>query len=235
VRRGTPECVEEKPGTSIAVIVEQCREIIGQSAPDLVDDYAAGIGLTPSPQFQADVRQAILSSIVVHLDKLHLERRSDIRKAMVRVDKEAAAAEKCLRRLQAALDSLPPFHRDAVFKMQDAPFAIALRLNGLSNSAHSYAHALKLMNRGGAPTMLGFGILVRSLARAFEGATGGPAKVTWSEHRETYEGRFVKLVETMLPLALRCAVKFGRPMPCPDSPRARGKYIYEATRAGRHK
>jgi hypothetical protein len=76
-------------------------------------------------------------------------------------------------------------------------------------------------------------MLVRGLAEAFELATGRAAKVTWNDTSNRYEGRFVNLVETVLPLALTCAEKFGWQIPCPGSQRARGKYIYEATRSGR--
>jgi hypothetical protein len=71
------------------------------------------------------------------------------------------------------------------------------------------------------------------LAIAFERETGRVAKVTWNNYRHRYEGRFITLVEGVLPMALTFAQTIKRPMPCPSSPRARGAFIFDLTRQSR--
>jgi len=81
--------------------------------------------------------------------------------------------------------------------------------------------------------MLEFEVLVEGLADAFEELTGRSAKVTWNVLERRYEGDFVNLVETILPLAQSCADSVNLRMSFPGTPFARGRYIYEKTRAGR--
>jgi hypothetical protein len=154
---------------------------------------------------------------------------SDIRKELLRVEKEAAAAAKILRRLQAALDDLTPPYRDAIFKHLETPIRIPLNLDTLSNAAYNNARALA--GKGGAPKMLAFDTLIEWLSVAYQNATGRAAKVTWNEHDNCYKGRFVNLVEAVLPAV--CALAgTAPPIRIPKSARARGKFIYDATRAG---
>jgi hypothetical protein len=70
------------------------------------------------------------------------------------------------------------------------------------------------------------------LAHAFERATGRPAKVTL-DSRGKYGGHFLELVETVLPLTRDIAQQFGWPMSHSRSTSARGKFVYEHTRAGK--
>jgi hypothetical protein len=226
----------EKGGvSSIAAAVAQCREFITQSAPDFIRRYLRENDLQPQiPDFEDRVVQAILSSVVLYLDRPNRKRFSVLGKELARVDKAASAAAKSMRRLQIALDNLTPVYRDAVFKRLEMPIRTALHLDTLSNSAAIRAKACKRFDKGGGSNkMLEFAMLVRGLVEAFEMATGRAAKVTLNQHNNKYEGRFVNLVETMLPLAQTCAEKFRWQIPCPSSQRARGKYIYEATRSGR--
>jgi hypothetical protein len=218
----------------LAVAVAQLRKIISSEAPSLIRNYTVANGLPHSnSQFQANVIQAILSSVALHWDAPNRKRFSLLRKEMLRVEKKASAAAKVLRSLQAALDDLTPLYRDAIFKRLDVPSRTALDLDALSARADMYAKGFKLFDKGGVPKMLEFQMLVRGLACAFEDFTGRPAKVTRNTYRRTYEGRFVALVESMLPLALTCTESFGWKMFHPGSKRARGKYIYEMTRSGR--
>jgi hypothetical protein len=85
------------------------------------------------------------------------------------------------------------------------------------------------MDKGGAPRMMAFRALVTGLMSAFRIATGREAKVTWNDHRDAYEGRFLAFVEVVLELVLRMKIIEEKPL---RYPLARGKYIYELTRAG---
>jgi hypothetical protein len=225
-----------KPATpereSLAVSVVQLRTIITSEAPTLIERYTVSNDLPrPTQQFQANVSQAILASVALHWDAPKRKRFSKLRKEMSRVKKYASAAAEGLRRLQAALDDLTPLYRAVIFKRLDTPLRTALNLDALSARADVYATGFKSFEKGGAPKMLEFQMLVRGLASAFEEFTGRPAKTTWNQYR--HEGDFVELVEAMLPLALTCSKRFGWAMSCSRSRRARGKYIYEMTRAGR--
>lgn len=128
---------------------------------------------------------------------------------------------------------LSPKYRDPRLKQTpiEMPVRTALSLDTLSNRAHNDAKAFA--RKGGAPKMLAFNMLIKRLAAAFEHATGRAAKVTWNEHRKEYGGKFLSLVEAVLPLVLECAESLGSRLPCPRSQRARGKYIFGITRAGR--
>jgi hypothetical protein len=166
-----------------------------------------------------------------------LKRNGAIRADLLRIDKWAAAAANNLRQLQAALDDLPPWWRDPIFTHLEIPIRIASNLDNLSNVASTMAR--RIVDEGGATKMLAFSFLIRDLAGAYQNATGRPAKVTWNAHRNCFEGRFVNLVEAVLPAV--CALAgTAPPIRIPKSPRARGKYIYDATaeratRAGKNK
>ena len=80
--------------------------------------------------------------------------------------------------------------------------------------------------------MYPFKMLVLGLALAFENATKRKAKVTRDPDRERFRGRFVCLVEKVLPLTCDCATDLGQTFPYPQSPQRRGRYVYEWTRSG---
>jgi hypothetical protein len=185
-----------------------------------------------------NVTQAIVSAVALLSDAPKRKRFSILRSEMSRVEKAASNAAKALRTLQSAIDELTPLYRDALyswprFEKFEIPRRADLDLDALSNYTNMYAKGFRLFDKGGAPKMLEFEVLVVGLADAFEKLTGRSAKVTWSEHKGRYEGDFVNLVETILPLAQSCAESVDLRMSCPSTPFARGKYIYEKTRAGR--
>jgi hypothetical protein len=219
-----------------AVALAQLRRIITTEAPPLIDEYGVAHGLPHSnTHFQANVIQAILLSVALHWEA---PKRNDLRKEMSRVEKKASRVAKELRSLQTALDVLTPLYRDAIYKRLEIPNSrslnfTALHFDTLSALADMYAKVFKRAEKGGAPKMLEFQMLVEGLDRAFQDLTGHQAKVTWNPYLKKYEGRFVDLVEVMLPLALTCTERFGWKMSHPGSKRARGKYIYEMTRLGR--
>ena len=64
------------------------------------------------------------------------------------------------------------------------------------------------------------------LVKAFENATGRSAGVTWNYPDTRYEGKFFRLVEDVLPVAREVPqAATEQPMPSPQTPNARGKYI----------
>jgi hypothetical protein len=205
---------------------EQCRKNIADTIHGSIEQYAAVLGLQPNSKFQKDLNQAVLLCVLMHWDLPNRKSNNDIRKELLRVGKEAAAAAKCLRRLQVALENLTPLYRDEPVEM---PIRIALNLDTLSNTANIYAK--QLTGKGGAHKMVAFDTLIRGLARAYQNATGRAAKVTWSQYDNCYQGRFVNLVEAVLPAVCELAGTTP-PMRCPESAHARGKFIYDATRAG---
>jgi hypothetical protein len=209
---------------------ERCREIATRSVASNLGQYAAAIGLKDSvgEQFQHDLTRAITICLGINLDKQ--KRGSEMKRELLRVKKKAATATRALRDLQAALDGLTPLYRDEIFKNLEMPLRTALRVETLSNAAWIYAKAMR--DEGGRPKMLAFAFLVTWLARAFQNATGSEAKVTWNDHRERWEGKFMAFIEIVLPLVLDIGKQLGQPLPYPKSERARGKYVYDATRRG---
>src|SRR5262249_49350141 len=142
-----------------------------------------------------------------------------------------------------ALNNLTPRYRELLDERLESLSKIAVSLvakqapwfhalSPVADLAGIFAEILKDADKGGAPKMLAFNAFVRVLARAFESAKGKPAKVTWNNHTERYGGKFITLVEAVLPLAVRWAGSPERPMRYPNSQKARGKYIYELTRSG---
>ena len=229
-------------------LVERLRETITGDLPRLIDQYKAKTGLQHlGEQFQTEVIQATLGSVLLHWDIPKRKRFSVLSKEMARVEKEAFASAKQLRRLQIALDDVTPLYADNLIeglklpltaewdalKLSRMPSFIALRLENLSNRAAIHVQLFKRRDKGGVLSLIEFRALVLGLGHAFRRATGRAAKVTWNEHGRRYEGNFVELVEIVLPLARTCADGYGWRMVCPQTKRARGKYIYDLTRAGR--
>ena len=226
------ECPLPDPDEPYAAAARQCRQITNEDIPTLVDQYAAATGLPVSnPRFQFLVAQAVLSSVLTHLDVPRRKRLSVLHKEMSLVEKAASTAAKGLRQLQTARDDLTPFFRDAIFKNLEMPIRTALKVETVANRAYIYAKD-SVDDGGMPPKMAEFTGLVRSLANAFRDATGRAAKVTWNSYTRKYEGDFVELVEVTLPIALKCAERCGWQMPCPGTKRARGRYIYDMTRSG---
>jgi hypothetical protein len=220
--------------------LEDLRRLIAPVVDRHIAKWASTIGLDrASPTFRQDVIDALLWCVVTHVDAPNRKRYSDIRKELLCVSKEAASAEKSLRRLHEALDDLIPRYRELLEERLGVPGRIALRhfseqtpwLYALSSEAGRYGEMCKSLDKGGAPKTFAFVSLVTALATAFQRAKNRPAKATWSAHRARWEGQFVNLVEGVLPVA-RMFRTADRPMQYPDSASARGKYIYEMTRRG---
>jgi hypothetical protein len=171
---------------------------------------------------EPDYVQALVVTIAFQPDVP--KRRAAIRKDYLHLEKVSAAAAKALGRAQDPLNSLPPVYRDATF---ERVLRATHDLETISRVAWAYSEGFRA--QGGRPKMQTFELLVRLLAAAFERTTGRKAKVTWNASRGRFEGKFVNLVETVLPIVRRCAEQFGQPLHCPSTARARGKHIVKVT------
>jgi hypothetical protein len=221
--------MSERPSVVLPVF-EQCHGFVTRSVELRGSDFAKILGLpVPNPQFVQDIAQALVGSVTYHAAPP--QKSSELRKQMLRLDKAATSATKAVRRVHSALGQVDPIYREAILKQKPLlvfPLKTALTLQSLSDTAHMYV--IGFTRSGGAPKMIAFQILVRRLAVAFQRTVGRAAKVTWNPHKQCYEGKFVKLVEAVLPIALECAERLGLKMPYPKTPRSRGKYIFEITR-----
>jgi hypothetical protein len=228
----------------IEAALTEWRQAVGELVHSRIEQYAKAIGglrASDRSQFEEHVLEALRWSTVFHFDAENRKRPGKTRKELLRVAKETAAAEKHLERLGDALGKLESEWRETLDRrldflskieslvMKQPPWFYAL--SDLSNMARFYAEMLS--DEGGAPKMVAFSALIRGLKRAFENATGLPAKVTKHPYREQFEGKFLQLVESVLPLALEVVGDSHGRMPYPESPRARGKYVHEATKAKR--
>jgi hypothetical protein len=208
------------------------------------DEYAAVIGLTSSnPQFEQDLVDAFQWCHWMHLEATSRKRTSDIRKELLCVKREARKAESSLSQLRDALNNLPPRYRELLDGGLEpiAKVAVSLvakqqlwfhALSSVAELAGILTELLKGTDKGGRPKMVAFNTLVRILARAFKRATNKSAKATWDDRRGHFSGKFVSLVETVLPLAIRWAGPPERQMRFPKSAIMRGHYIYDLTRRG---
>jgi hypothetical protein len=221
--------------------VENLRQDLRDLIHARIKKYAAIIGVANSrPEFEKDVTDA-LQWCVLNVAIMR-KRFSESRKELLRVSKEARAAQRSLHRLRTALESLSPPFSETLEPLLDVQARVALSitarqlpwfywLSSVADAAEFRASRLKGKDKGGVPQMLAFRMLVLYLARAFKNATNCDAKVTWNAHTDTFGGKFFRFEEAVLPLARKIAEQSGQPFPFPNSPRSRGKYIYELTRA----
>jgi hypothetical protein len=239
---------EQDLATTVAGGLAQCRELIAPSVHRRIGAYAALINLScavKTQEFENDVIEAILWCAVAHMDESNRKRHSHIRKALLRIAREAGVAEKSLEGLRTGLHDLPPQYREIMDTQLESVAKIATSLivnqapwfyalSSIAEMAGFIAGAMSGKDKGGAPEMLAFRTLIKGLKRAFERATGSAAAVTWDPRRSRYEGKFVNLVEAVLPLAVPAAGE-ERPMRCPAFAKARGKYIHKMTVVPRSK
>jgi hypothetical protein len=223
------------------------RQAVGELVHSRIEKYAKVIGgfrNSDGSQFEKHVVDALLWCSFTHLDFPNRKRQGKTRKELLRVAKEATAAKKHLERLRDALGELDSVYRERLDGRLDLLSKIAVSfvekqppwfnaLSTVSYAASIYAEVLRGKDKGGVPKMVAFNALIAGLKRAFESAKGRPAKVTRNQYREQFGGKFLALVEAVLPLALVVAGGSQGQMPHPISKEARGKYVYEATRRKR--
>jgi hypothetical protein len=191
--------------------LEQCERVIGL-------DYA-------SPQFRAGVAEAVTTCILTHFARLR--RTSEICGELVIVNKRAEAAAMALQQLATALDQAAL--QDLLLERLGAtdlisPLVVS-RLRDLAASAAQFADLCRARDKGGAPRMYAFSLLVTMLASAFNEATGRRAALTYNHHHGRYEGPFWNLLSTVLPKVSLIAEQSGRRLAQPSTADARGKYI----------
>jgi hypothetical protein len=212
--------------TSVLPLFEKCRALITSAVQHRSSDFAKAIGLTDSnPQFEQELTQALVAAVWYHLAPKPTSAK-ELRKQMLRLDNAARKAAEAVREVQSALDQVDQIYRRAILEQKPQlafPPKTAITLQSLSDLAHLYV--VGSTRSGGAPKMIAFQMLVKRLGAVFQKAVGRAAKVTWNSYKQLYEGKFVKLVEAVLPIALQCTEVFGSKMPCPKTAQARGKYI----------
>jgi len=216
------------------------RRDIGSRIQPHIEKFAHIIRLAhATPQFEHALIDAIQRCILYA--SLSSKRYGAIRKDLLEIGRGARAAEISLRRLRTAYESLPPPSRDSLTQVFGLAENIALgivkdpwfyALSTVARAAELYAAALKGKDKGGVRRNMPFTVLILCLARAFKNATGREAKVTWSEYKGCYTGRFVNFVEAVLSLIEDWPEHLGVKFTYPNTPRSRGKYIYDLTRAG---
>jgi hypothetical protein len=224
--------------------LDQFRELIGASVHHIIGEYATQINLrcvSKQGQLENDVIGALIWCFEGYaqdvIRKGDRKRASHARDDLMRVAREAAAAGKHLGRLRAALNNLPHRHaallNDHLESLVRPVVSLVAKqvpwfpaLFSIADTASAIARALQ--DKGGAPKMLAFRLLVGSLTKAFERATGRSAGVTLNPVKSRYEGDFVKLIEAVVPLALSLGTA-NEPMRIPNSEYARGRYIDRMT------
>jgi hypothetical protein len=208
-----------------------------------INEYAAVIGIhSVTPQFEKQVTRALFVAISGTLERVKPERSSVVRKQFLRVGKELTAAVKILDRLRITFDNLSPSVEDWL-KNLDFPERVSLAIvrqdtppfymwASVGRKGRMEAEALRGKDKGGAPQMYPFKMLILALALAFENATKRKAKVTYDPVNNQFKGLFLRLVETVLPLTRDCATELGQTFPHPQTPHQRGRYVLEWTRSG---
>jgi hypothetical protein len=165
------------------------RRDIGSLIHQHIERFAPIIGLPHATrQFEEDVVDAIRWCILASFDSLRPKRYGILRKDLLKLSATAQAAEKSLRRLRTAYESLSPLYQNTLTQLLNLSENIALgivakqdswyALSSVARVAELYATTLKGKDKGGVPQNLPFKLLILYLARAFKNATGRDAKVT---------------------------------------------------------
>ena len=221
--------------TDVVSLIEKCQAQITPAVQHRSSDFAKAIGLTvSSSRLEQELTRALLEAVFFHLAPKPTSAK-ELRMQMLRLANAARKAAEAVREVQSALDQVDQIYRKAILEQKPQlafPLKTAITLQSLSDLAHLYV--VGATRSGGAPKMIVFEILVRRLSAVFKGATGRAAKVTWNAHKERYEGKFVNLVEAVLPIAVERAERLGTDTAHLRTALARGKYILELTRSRRN-
>jgi hypothetical protein len=196
------------------------RKLVSAAVAERVAAWAKPIALTATDarfdRFHKDVIKALRACMHEHIAApVRSSEHKRMRAREAAVAKAAKAAAEKLRSIQATTGKMPPLGSE--YRL----FEIAAELSRLAEEA---------AGRSGRPAMLAFAALVRGLAQAFRDATRQPAKITWKEDRDRYEGAFLALVEEILPTAREIAETVtSRPLPEPRTKIARGQFLRRLT------
>jgi hypothetical protein len=191
-----------------------------------VRDYEEKIELTTSnPRFAEDLIEAILLCILVN--QVPPERTSRIRRRLRNISADAQSAAHMLERLVSSLQQTTSIYPDVLNQYLLLENQIP-ELVALSKLARAHVEAMS-SDKGGQQGMLAFRTLIKSLAHAFQHATGRFAKVTWNDHANRFEGKFFNLCEAVFATVLELCPD----MPHPQTDYDRGWMILELTRSPR--
>ena len=194
-------------------LIEKCQAQITPAVQHRSSDFAKAIGLTvSSSRLEQELTRALLEAVFFHLAPKPTSAK-ELRMQMLRLANAARKAAEGVREVQSALDQVDQIYRKAILEQKPQ---LAFPLKTAITLAHLYV--VGATRSGGAPKMIVFEILVRRLSAVFKGATGRAAKVTWNAHKERYEGKFVNLVEAVLPIAVECAERLGTEWPILEPP-----------------
>jgi hypothetical protein len=214
---------------------EQIRGITARHLPE----YERIIGLQSANQeFREKVSNAVATCVFQHLGEARPFRPSLRRNDLLRARDAARKAHDSLCSLNAALDALPDYMLQLLEQHWGTLGEVSRRfidrevswLRDAMSLTDIFAKAF--VDKGGAPEMLAFRVLVEGLAKAFEVGTGRKAKVSWNvaKDKDQWGGKFMELVEALLPLAKQLAGT-ERPLRVPKNRDALGQYLHELTRA----
>jgi hypothetical protein len=187
---------------------ETWQRICAEFSDAVLSECEASIGLRqPNKEFRAAIVDAVFLALCLHAAPP--KRAATLRAERKSLKRRATAAATALQNLSVALDqSILPR------PLADSPEPLATLiapptldcLRALATAAGQDADRLK--GRSG-PTGVAFRIVIRMVADAFGDATGRRAGLTWSAHRERYEGQFWGLLVRLLPRAETIAGKFA--------------------------
>ena len=239
-RPAEPQLPNEK--LELSANMAAFRRDIGSRIQPHIEEFAHIIGLAhATPQFEHDVVEAVHRCILGAA--LPGKRNSALRKDLLEIGTAARAAEKSLGRLRTAYESLSAQNqntfRQPLSLLAKLALGIATKqdpefyaLSSVARAAELYAAALKGADKGGVRQNIPFRLFVLYLAVAFQSAADRKAKVTWDDVKGCYKGPFVNFVEAVLSLTKDWPERLDVTFSYPSTPRKRGKYIYELTRAG---
>src|SRR5262249_27059643 len=227
-------------------VPDQADDVVGELSKLFRDittrrlaEFERVIGLpTANQEFREQAISAVSTCIFTHTLEPHATRASQIRKDLLRARDTARKAHDSLCNLDAALSALPEFALQLLEQHWGLSGDIARRfmanevswLRAVSSLADLSAKAF--VDKGGRPEMRAFRVLALGLAKAFKAGTGRRATVSWNDAKGEWSGKFMKLVEAVLPLAKTMAAAITeRPLLTPVSPLALGKYLHDLTQA----
>jgi hypothetical protein len=209
---------------------DQYRDILQRFLPD----YERIIGLPePNSDFREKVSHAVTACMFQRMYESNQIRGSLIRKDLMLASKAARTAHHNLCLLNDALRALP---NPVLCVLEQSWSELGESARRWTDdeilwlrcaAAVTESLAKRIVDKGGAPEMRAFRVLAKGLAEAFQAATGRPAKVNWNAMKDCWDGKFLKLVEAVLPLAEMLS---GTERPL-RTPKALGPYLHDITRA----
>jgi hypothetical protein len=224
------------PEPEAKAVVREFSELFRSITARHLARFEGVIGLAnPNPEFREKVMSAVSICAFQHRLEPHSIRRSHIRKTLLEAGEAARKADENLCQLDAALNALP----EPVLKTLEGGWGptgeIARRFidnerSWLRRSAACMDFFAKAFaDKGGRPKLRAFHVLAVGLASAFGAGTGRRATVNWNGAKDQWGGKFMELVEAVLPLAKELAGT-ERPLQTPASRLALGQYLHDLTR-----